>query len=182
MVHRMDLRRELMSRNAIVYSSRARTTGALCETIDTRHPEASKLGLPKRPKGQETFRYAARCLDHKSAAFFAEHYPAGRAIAWPQEWCQKCKELFAKGSRIPKPGTEPVKAPAKAKVTAKAPAKTPAKVSANGKRTSDKAANIAAEKVANEQRKPGPVVVKDQLATAVAVADEREGVESSPNA
>lgn len=124
-----------MSKNATVYTSRARSTGALCETIDTRHPEASKVDLfRKRTKAEEGMRYAARCVDHKQVVFFQEHYPAGRAIAWPQEWCSKCKTLFEAGNKVKAPdkaqatnGKAPAKVTPQPAAKAKAPRKTTAR-------------------------------------------------------
>jgi hypothetical protein len=138
-----------MSRNATVYSSRARSTGALCETIDTKHAEASKVDLfRKRTKAEEGLRYAARCVDHKQVTFFDEHYPAGRAIAWPQEWCTKCKVLFEKGDRITKSGSTNATVAPKA-TNGKAPVKA----------TSKAQANKATQKKAAASRKPSEVKV-----------------------
>jgi len=141
-----------MARNAIMYSSRARSTGALCQTIDTRHADAAKLDLfRKRTKDEATLRYAAICVDHKSVAFFQENYPAGRAIAWPQEWCKKCQTMFESGKRIEtkRATSKPAAAPL---------ATTPVKT--NGKRTSNKKANARAKRVHSAQTKPSPVVTK----------------------
>ena len=170
-----------MSRNAIVYASRARSTGALAITIDTRHPEVKDGKLPfkgpmvdgkfpefadlktielrKRTKAEEQMRYAAYDVDHKVTAYFADHYPAGRAIAWPQEWCTKCKALFEKGSNIRPTKAAAAKAPAKPVAKAPVKAKTPEKANGN-KRTSSKAENDAKRRQAAEATKPSEVVTR----------------------
>lgn len=157
-----------MSSHAIVYASRARSTGALNLTIDTKHADVKDGKLPfkgpmvdnkfegfgpvvelrKRTKDEATRRYAAVCLDHKQTAYFDDHYPAGRAIAWPQEWCTRCKALFESGAKV--------KVPAKATATV-IEAKTPAKAPAKSGRAATKAANTAANRAARQQRKAGPV-------------------------
>jgi hypothetical protein len=83
-----------MSRNFIVYQSRNRATGTLCQTLDTKHVKSDIAFDAKRG------RYAARCVEHNKTVFFAEHYPAGRAIAHPAEWCKKCEKLFDAGKRV----------------------------------------------------------------------------------
>lgn len=167
-----------MAANAIVYESRNRETGTLCQTIDTRHADAAKLGLPKRPKGNETDRYAARCVEHKSVVFFAEHYPAGRAIAHTSEWCAGCKamidkgaEKFKDGSKGAAPRTRPVPTATRPASSSRAAAsqpstraasstKTTAPAKSNGKVTSDKKENTQRNRKAAEQRKPSEVTTR----------------------
>lgn len=155
-----------MSRNAIVYESRNRLTGTLMRTVDTKHPGALELALPKRPKGQETFRYAALCVEHKKVVFFAEHYPAGRAIAHPDEWCEKCIAMIAANKKLPttRNGQAAVTPPVVLPVAAKPAVAT--------KRTSSRQGNRAARRRQAAQQVPGPVVVTqspetsdDELAT-----------------
>lgn len=158
-----------MSRNAIVYASRSRMTGALALTIDTRHPDVKDGKLPfkgpmvdgkfpdkslkeivlrKRTKAEEQMRYAAYDVDHNVTAYFAEHYPAGRAIAHTEEFCTKCKALAEKGERIAKPSTT------------RTPAPVASKPSSNGngsKRTSSRSDNNARRRQANAQHKPSTV-------------------------
>lgn len=151
-----------MSRNAVVYESRNRLTGTLMRMIDLKHAGAAKEmeGFPKASKADATKRYVAVCVEHKTVARFDEHYPAGRAIAHPDEWCSKCQTMIKDGKpKIKAPaaaGTTPVaKAPAK---TAKA--KTPGKAkTSSGARTSDKRENLARNRAHDEQTKPGPVIV-----------------------
>jgi len=88
-----------MSRNFIVYQSRNRLTNTLTQTLDTKHPESEIKFDAKRG------RYAARCVEHKSVAYFSEHYPAGRAIAHVDEWCKKCRIMLAEGKRYTAPKT-----------------------------------------------------------------------------
>lgn len=83
-----------MSRNAIVYQSRNRITGTMCQTIDTRHADSDI------PFDAKKGRYAARCVEHNKVVHFTEHYPAGRAIAHVDEWCAKCQRMIASGKRI----------------------------------------------------------------------------------
>lgn len=149
-----------MAQNAIVYESRNRLTGTLMRTIDTRHQDAAKLNPPlgKRPKGQEAFRYAAQCVDHKVTVFFQEHYPAGRAIAHSGDsksadgtggWCAKCVEMVKLGKKVERPKTD-----AKP-VTPAATTKT-----STTKRTSDKKANRQAQRKAAEAQKPSEVTTR----------------------
>lgn len=82
-----------MSRNFVVYQSRNRMTGTLCQTLDTKHTAST---LPYNEKK----RYAARCVEHGKTVLFADHYDAGRAIAHVDEWCKKCVKLIAQGKRV----------------------------------------------------------------------------------
>lgn len=82
-----------MSRNFIVYQSRNRFTGTLMQTLDTKHAD-STIPFSKDK------RYRALCVEHKTQVAFAEHYPAGRAIAHPDEWCKKCQAMIAKGTKL----------------------------------------------------------------------------------
>ena len=187
-----------MSRNAIVYASRARTTGALAITIDTRHPDVKDGKLPfkgvmvdgkfpefadlrtielrKRTKAEEQMRYAAYDVDHKVTAYFADHYPAGRAIAWPQEWCKKCEALFEKGTNIrPTKAKAATPTPITAAKSAKAPAKAKAPEKAPGnKRTSSKAENDAKRRQAAEVAKPSEVVTRTPEVTNVGPTEEHQ--------
>jgi hypothetical protein len=62
------------------------------QTLDTKHKD-SDLDM----KGG---RYVAKCVEHNVIVRFAEHYPAGRAIAHPDEWCKKCQLLIKAGKRL----------------------------------------------------------------------------------
>jgi hypothetical protein len=86
-----------MSRNAIVYQSRNRFTGTLTQTIDTKHPDCETLTGLKFIKGK---RYAFRCVEHKTVGRTDEHYVAGRAIAHVDEWCKRCQQMIAKGTKL----------------------------------------------------------------------------------
>jgi hypothetical protein len=83
-----------MSRNFVVYESRNRLTGTLTQMLDTKHADAAKLKLP------DGARYIALCVEHKTAVRFAEHYPAGRAIAHVDEWCKDCQSMIAKKQSV----------------------------------------------------------------------------------
>lgn len=141
-----------MSRNAIVYQSRNRLTGTLMYTVDGKHKEAAEVmkPFPKATKADASKRYFAVCVEHKTVARFDEHYPAGRAIAHPDEWCNKCKEMIAKGTKVKAPNA-----------VAKTPAKAVAAAPAKGKRTSSAAANKATRKRAKAAQKPSEVVVSN---------------------
>lgn len=165
-----------MARNAVIYQSRSRVTGTLMRTIDTRHPDALKLEPPlgKRPKGEETFRFAAMCVDHKVTKYFQEHYPAGRAIAHSHEvkveqssdgWCPKCVEMFQTGKKW-----SDGKAVAINKTTAAKSTPAPAKAPASTK----KAQNDAKRKKASAQRKPSEVVTKTESEEPVNQAPESD--------
>lgn len=82
-----------MARNYIVYQSRNRITGTLCQTLDTKHADSDLPFIAEK-------RYAARCVEHNKVVRFKEHYFAGRAIAHVDEWCPRCKTLKAKGKRV----------------------------------------------------------------------------------
>ena len=82
-----------MSRNFVVYESRNRMTGTLMQMLDTKHADAPK-------ESRNGARYIALCVEHKFVVRFAEHYPAGRAIAHPDEWCKECKVMMAKRQTV----------------------------------------------------------------------------------
>lgn len=86
-------RNTIVSKNFVVYQSRNRMTGTLCQTLDTKHAAST---LPFNEKK----RYAARCVEHGKTVLFAEHYDAGRAIAHVDEWCPRCRKLIAQGKRV----------------------------------------------------------------------------------
>lgn len=82
-----------MSKNYIVYQSRNRETGTLCQTLDTKHADSDL-------KFDASLRYAARCVEHNKVVRFKEHYFAGRAIAHVSEWCKRCQNMIAKGVKV----------------------------------------------------------------------------------
>lgn len=92
-----------MSRNFVVYESRNRMTGTLTQMLDSKHADCPK-------DARNGARYIALCVEHKTIVRFAEHYPAGRAIAHVDEWCKECKAMIAKKQSV-RGANQPPKAP-----------------------------------------------------------------------
>lgn len=61
--------------------------------LDTKHKDST---IPFKPQT----RYVALCVEHKAKIAFAEHYPAGRAIAHVDEWCKRCQAMIKDGKRV----------------------------------------------------------------------------------
>lgn len=180
-----------MSRNAIVYASRARSTGALALTIDTKHPdvkdgkvpfkgpmitptmmsefpELKVIELRKRTKDEAQMRYAAYDVDHKVTVYSDSHYDMGRAIAWPQEWCKKCEALHKEGKNI-RPSRAKAEA-TNAKTSMKTPAKAAEATKQDGKRTSSKRDNNAKRRQQAANEKPGEVISRTPAEAAARLA------------
>lgn len=80
-----------MAKNFVIYESRNRLTGTLMRTLDLRHNECPPQVKKAAEKEMPGARYAAMCVEHAATTLFEEHYPAGRAIAHPDEWCAGCQ-------------------------------------------------------------------------------------------